>query len=169
MRRWNVSARSPEPRAYAAVFWRSSSLLELVCFWQPRLFFWWVISCLPLIPWCVCACVCMSEISCYFPSPLVSPNTNLAAWCVEEKMEALFHKAENLSLIACYHSTVWITTKWWHDGFSFNMQQMFWLHGCEDSQSSRSWRNFPFPFFQSVFILFWINYCHFRFWQGSNV
>lgn len=42
--------------------------------WQPQLFFWWVISCLPLIPWCVCVCMCTSEISCYFPSPLVTPK-----------------------------------------------------------------------------------------------
>lgn len=59
---WSV--RTSRPRAW------SPEQIPWSVLWQPQLFFWWVISCLPLIPWCVCACICASEISCYFPSQM---------------------------------------------------------------------------------------------------
>lgn len=65
---WSVRTSRPEPRA------RSPEQTPWSVLWQPQLFFWWVISCLPLIPWCVCVCICASEISCYFPSPPVTPK-----------------------------------------------------------------------------------------------
>lgn len=58
--------------------------------WQPQLFFWWVISCLPLIPWCVCVCVCTSEMSCYFPSPHVTPKHTCRCLMYRREKGSLF-------------------------------------------------------------------------------